>query len=313
MRKQIGLAVFAALLFATLGAVNNIKWSQISVSTKHGNGTYGQSSDGTGTSGNLAKYDANGNLTDGSGVFQTNGVNNAAQGFLSLNAGANITLTNASAGNVTIASTGGGGGPTLTAPVSASWTAFNTTGMVLAPTYSSSRFQWATAASATDNLQGVAIALPSVPYTRIFRVWPMLSRSFSLGAVGWADGTVGTPGKFATCGITLNTPGSGGGVSLPGTVDTSNWTNQTTFNSAITKATGITNGMHMSDGEPVWFRIADDNTHWTCDVSWDGSNWLNLFSENRNTFLTATQLVAVTNANSGGGAVSNYMIFDSYQ
>lgn len=46
----------------------------------------------------------------GSILLQTNGVDNATQDILNLVAGTNITLTDDGAGNVTIDSTGGGGG-----------------------------------------------------------------------------------------------------------------------------------------------------------------------------------------------------------
>jgi hypothetical protein len=48
-------------------AVTSLKWPDIRSTQRHGNGAYGQASDGTGASGNIPKYDAAGNLVD-SGV-----------------------------------------------------------------------------------------------------------------------------------------------------------------------------------------------------------------------------------------------------
>jgi len=52
------------LLFASLATAQSIRWDQIKASDRHGTGTKGQASDGTGTSGNCAKFDASGNITD---------------------------------------------------------------------------------------------------------------------------------------------------------------------------------------------------------------------------------------------------------
>lgn len=61
----------AAVVLATLAAVlligagtGVIRWDQINALFRHGTGSYGQSSDGTGAAGDCAKFDANGNITD---------------------------------------------------------------------------------------------------------------------------------------------------------------------------------------------------------------------------------------------------------
>jgi hypothetical protein len=58
----IAVLILAALLFGATGG--NIQWTQLVSGARHGTGTKGQSSDGTGTSGNCVRYDANGNVTD---------------------------------------------------------------------------------------------------------------------------------------------------------------------------------------------------------------------------------------------------------
>jgi len=57
------LIPFAALLL--MAASGNLRWDQFRAADKHGTGSYGQSSDGTGTSGDVAAFNANGGLTDG--------------------------------------------------------------------------------------------------------------------------------------------------------------------------------------------------------------------------------------------------------
>lgn len=64
MKKTIIIAIplLAALLWgATSG---NIQWTQLASGSRHGTATKGQSSDGTGTSGNCAKFDSAGNVVD---------------------------------------------------------------------------------------------------------------------------------------------------------------------------------------------------------------------------------------------------------
>lgn len=207
-----------------------------------------------------------------------------------------------------------GGGVTLTAPVQVNWTAFNTSGMLQAPTYATSRFEFATNTSAGFNIQGVAGALPSAPYAKIFRIWPMLaSVPYCAAGIGWADGSVGTPGKIVACNFYTNDPSGGGGGSnsgFPASVSVDNMTNVTTRSSTGTLPTGITSTMTVGAAQPVWMRLTDDNTNWIWDVSWDGSNWLTLFTVARNTFLTATQLVIF--GNSGFSSKNVKVIFDSY-
>ena len=61
--KLTAVLIFAVtLLFGSTSG--NIQWTQLASGARHGNGSKGQSSDGTGTSGNCAKFDANGNVTD---------------------------------------------------------------------------------------------------------------------------------------------------------------------------------------------------------------------------------------------------------
>lgn len=63
-RIFISLLVLCAL--ALVGATGGrISWTQLLSTDRHGTGVKGQSSDGTGTSGNVAKFDSGGNVSDG--------------------------------------------------------------------------------------------------------------------------------------------------------------------------------------------------------------------------------------------------------
>ena len=57
------LIPFAALLL--MAASGNLRWDQFRAADKHGTGSYGQSSDGTGASGDIAAFNADGTITDG--------------------------------------------------------------------------------------------------------------------------------------------------------------------------------------------------------------------------------------------------------
>lgn len=63
MKKYLAVLLVGCclLMAATAG---HIQWTQIVSTDRHGTDSKGQSSDGTGTSGNLAKYDSGGGLTD---------------------------------------------------------------------------------------------------------------------------------------------------------------------------------------------------------------------------------------------------------
>lgn len=210
---------------------------------------------------------------------------------------------------------GSSGGANLTAPVQANWTGWNTAGMTQAPTFGSNRWEFSTNAGTTDNLQGVATALPTVPYTKTFRIWPIINPRVPAGAgVGWADGAVGTPGKLGLCYIAAGGQGAATGQVTPGILIAGNWTNQTTISALITLSTGIiTNASMGLAGPPVWFQLIDDNTNWSCKISYDGLNYLTMFTETRNTFLTATQLVVFGNGNGGAGNTTvTKVVFDSF-
>ena len=118
--KAVGsIASVVVLAFMLYGATSgNINWTQIRSSDRHGTDTKGQSSDGTGTSGNLAKFNASGGLTDG-GVAASGVVN-------SVTGDSNLVTNSSSTGAVTL---------TLhTAPAYSYWG--NNTGSTAAPAYS---------------------------------------------------------------------------------------------------------------------------------------------------------------------------------
>ncbi len=197
---------------------------------------------------------------------------------------------------------------TLTAPISANWTAFNTASMAQTPTFLDSRYTMASNAAAGVNIQGVATALPAAPYTATFRIWPLIGGNASNPAgnpsvqVGWADGTVGTPGKIVTAGPIWVPSGT--------TIAGANFNSTTSPNSNVTLSTLLLKSPFISSGQPLWMRLTDNNTNWLADYSYDGVNYVNLYTETRNTFATATQLIVMVNG--GGSSVSQSAVFDSY-
>lgn len=65
LRKIAGaVLILFATVFLIAATSGNIQWTQLASGSRHGTGTRGQSSDNTGTSGNCAKFDASGNVTD---------------------------------------------------------------------------------------------------------------------------------------------------------------------------------------------------------------------------------------------------------
>lgn len=60
-------------LLCLMGATTSITWLNIRSSSRHGNGTVGQSSDGTGSSTHIATFDANGNVTNGAATLDSSG------------------------------------------------------------------------------------------------------------------------------------------------------------------------------------------------------------------------------------------------
>lgn len=328
MRKHprlFALALAAASVLLMAAASGKINWTQINPLFRHGTGSYGQASDGTGGPGNCAKFDANGNTTDSgvtcvgaTGNYQTLGINGTSQtqrGRLNLIPGTNVTITSAdnagtNSSDVTIsASAGGGGGVTLTAPVSANWTAFNTAGMGQSPTYASGRFSMESSSQGSNNVQGLYTSLPTVPYDKVFRIWPFpANESYSGCGVGWSDGT-----KYVLVDVFVT---AGGANQLgPAVLNVIQFANVTTSGASQTLQHPLASvAKQIPGGVPVWIRLQDDSTNWNAYISWDSTtgsngNWLLVFQQARNTYLTATQLVAFVNGPSSEPAG---LLFDSF-
>lgn len=96
----IGVPLLGVLLWgATSG---NIRWTQLRSADRHGTAATGQASDGTGTSGNCAKFDASGNVTDagaacGSGSTVTIASGTSAMGTSAIASTACATVVTTSA------------------------------------------------------------------------------------------------------------------------------------------------------------------------------------------------------------------------
>ena len=128
LRKRPLLFVVILLIadvFLLADVTGTIRWSQLNPLFRHGTDSKGQSSDGTGASNNLPKFDANGGLTDSGvaynavgGFYQTLGIGGASQtqrGRLNLIQGTGCTISNSdnsgtNSSDVTITCSGGGGG-----------------------------------------------------------------------------------------------------------------------------------------------------------------------------------------------------------
>ena len=76
------LIPFAALLL--MAASGNLRWDQFRATDKHGTGSYGQSSDGTGASGDIAAFNADGRPYGwrGGGDLLSGAANPGIPGFL---------------------------------------------------------------------------------------------------------------------------------------------------------------------------------------------------------------------------------------
>lgn len=64
-KTQLITVVFLTALGLMAATAGRISWTQILSTDRHGTAAKGQSSDGTGTSGNVAKFDSAGNVSDG--------------------------------------------------------------------------------------------------------------------------------------------------------------------------------------------------------------------------------------------------------
>lgn len=78
--KRLHIIGIGLLAITSVAAVTTIRWTDIR--DRHGNGSKGQASDGTGTSGNIPQYDSSGNVVD-SGVSAAAIAANYSQSFSS--------------------------------------------------------------------------------------------------------------------------------------------------------------------------------------------------------------------------------------
>jgi len=204
-------------------------------------------------------------------------------------------------------------GITLTAPVSGNWTSFNTAGMTQPPTYANNSFSMISTTtgggSSGDSLSGVTTAIFTAPYTHTFRIWPLAgTKGFGGGGFGWADGTVGSPGKFFFLffGIQANAVG----YPMWGGWEMSTYQN---FAANITLVTSpFTVGLPPTG--PVWVVVSDNSTNWQVSISYDSTNGTNgsffqILNVARNTYLTATQFFIGVNYNTAQSG----LVFDSFQ
>lgn len=170
----------------------------------------------------------------------------------------------------------------ITIPVFGSFTSYNSPsvangtggGMYLSST-----------STGSDNLRGLYITIPSAPFTiEVGFTLIMTDANYQMAGVFLNDGT-----KSKVWGQYYVTSANIGGYEF---------SNNTTTGSNY----GAANG-HLPT--TAFIRFEDDNTNWKYSVSPDGQNWTQLYSETRNTYLTATRIGVAVNHNvaSGGTAM----------
>lgn len=290
MRKYSHLvAIAAAAVLLMAAAAGKINWTQINPLFRHGTGIYGQASDGTGTSGNCAKYDANGNLTDAGvacaagGNYQTlgiNGVSQTARTRLNLIPGTNVTISNSdnagtNSSDVTISSSGGGGSgvpwlnvtnPTLTT------FAWRNQGGASINALSNSIYI-SIPAIAGANFRGREVAAGAAPFSIVAGLIPQIHNQNN-NSVGLyvTDGT-----KLEILQITDYANSAG----LVTTLAVNRYSSVTAY--ASTPQT-VGQGVTIS---PIFLKIRDDGTNLTFSWSPDGSNFIQIYSEARLAYLSS--------------------------
>jgi len=170
MRKKLlfAIPIMAALLWgATSG---NIQWTQLASSARHGTQAKGQSSDGTGASGNCAEFNADGSITDsGAGCGTGSGSVTSVATSSPLTGGPITTTGTIACGTCMINPMttqgdliygGASGAPTRLAA--------GTSGYVLSTLGSGSAPQWIPASGSTGALAQLGQCLPSSASSCIF-------------------------------------------------------------------------------------------------------------------------------------------------
>lgn len=218
----------------------------------------------------------------GSGVSSLDSIT----GAVTLVAGSNITITDnsPSAGDITIAASGGGGGstwpwdviqPSLTPsyPLLTDFSWVNQLTATATQSDTSHPIQWiSNSSTATNNVSALVKAYPSTPFTL---------------TLGFAGSTFRV--SYNSFGIILQDSVSGK-ISILGTffnyptasqlfVERVNYNSPSSFN-------GYNSGATWSGAYITWLKLTDDGTNLTLSYSFDGVNYLTALTQVRTTFLT---------------------------
>lgn len=132
--------------------------------------------------------------------------------------------------------------------------------------------------SAVNNVLGGYRSL-TPPYTVVAAFRPATvndNNSEPFGGIGWTDGTGLV---LAVLGITSNSTANSTAALSPPVIGVQGWGSATAF-------AGWQSGIRrfvLSD--PIWWRLTDDNTNLTVEVSHDGFNWIVLWQDSRTAFL----------------------------
>lgn len=253
--------------FLLIAATGNIRWTQLAAGDRHGTQIKGQSSDGTGASNNYPKFNADGSLTD-SGIPAGAGAGLSASGFYLTDGtnyyipynmfpatrpvAGNFSWINQTGGGSTATETAVGGGLVLYAPHQ------TTTGCTAIPC-SNVQFRIREQAIGTNTTMTAAVQC-----TQHF--WP-----FNTCGVGFYETS---SGKIVAMDI-----GANNDAILSNALGVNRYNSVTSFNSTVSGTGDIF-------PNTIFFRLIKTGGTLTFEWSSDGTNWLQMWQENYNSFFT---------------------------
>jgi hypothetical protein len=228
----------------------------------------------------------------GSVTLETNGTNNTSQTVLNLKSAPTVTVTNPSGGDVTIA--------TAYVPDISNFTWVNQGTATATQTISPGPILMQINDNAALNWRGLFATQPATPY-KVKAQWKMYITSFTnsqTSGIYFYDGTKLMGMEFLTQ--------SGLGELRVEKINSVTSDNSTAFVTGNQYSTFMIGPLYT----PFWSQLRNSGSNIYFDYSWDGTNFVNVFSEAIGTFITPTKIgfggVSVT------GTGSNYVINDLF-